>query len=116
MSVDVISRDIIDEVGLKEDSLPTKVQVKKLQPVLQDIFEVVRIGFGSENRHLGARQPPDYVVLGTVQQGGGRGAGSQAERGRQECPSIKFHELLEMRCPLRHNGMRVKRRRESHNR
>ncbi len=83
---------------------------------MQDTFQVVRIGFGPENCHAGARLPPSYVVLGTVQQGGGGGAGSQAERGRQESPPIKFHELLEMRCPLRHDRTLVKRRRELHNR
>ncbi len=89
--------------------------MKQPQPVLQDAFEFVRIGFSAENRHPGARLPPSYVILGTVQQGGGRGTGSQAERGRQESPSVKFHEPLEMRCPLGHERTRAKRRRESRN-
>src|SRR5260370_40086496 len=116
MSVDVVSGDVIDEVGLNEDSLPTKVQVKKLQPGMQNTFQVVRIGFGPENRHPGAGLPPSYVVLGTVQQGASGGAGSQAERGCQECPSITFHEPREIRFPLREDGARAKRRQESHNR
>ncbi len=115
MRVYVVSGDVIDEVGFEEDSLPTNVQVKKLQPGMQNAIQVVRIGFGPENRHAGARLPPSYLVLRTVQQGGSGGAGSQAERGRQESPPIKFHEPLEMRCPLRHDGARAKRRRESHN-
>src|SRR5260370_12593584 len=90
MSVDVVSGDVIDEVGLNEDSLPTKVHVKKLQPGMQNTFQVVRIGFGPENRHPGARLPPSYVVLGTVHQAGSVAAGSQASQGRQEFPSINF--------------------------
>src|SRR6266852_3432367 len=108
MRVDVVSGNVIHQVGLEENSLSMNVQVKQLQPGLQDIFQVVRIRFCPENRHAGAQQPPSYVVLGTVQQGGGGSAGSQTERGRQESPPIKFHELLEMRCPLRHDRTLVK--------
>src|SRR5216683_2954520 len=93
MRVYVVSGDVIDEVGFEEDSLPTNVQVKKLQPGMQNAIQVVRIGFGPENRHAGARLPPSYLVLRTVQQGGSGGAGSQAERG----PLHRHGERAEIR-------------------
>src|SRR5690242_17892993 len=112
----MVSGDVIDEVRFEQDSLPAKVQVKKAQPGMQNTLEIVTIRFGPENRRPGARLPPGYVELRTVQHGRSRCAGGQTERSRQKSPSIKFHEPLEIRCPLRPDGARAKPRRESHNR
>jgi len=43
--VDMISGNVIDEVGFEQDTFTANVQVKQLQPGMQDIFEVVRIRF-----------------------------------------------------------------------
>jgi hypothetical protein len=60
----MISGNVIDEVGFEQDTFTANVQVKQLQPGMQDIFEVVRIRFDAEDSHPGPWLFTDDAVLG----------------------------------------------------
>src|SRR5260370_6544825 len=64
MRVDVVSRDVINEVRFEENGLSSNIQMEQIQAVPQDLFQILRVRFRGKNRHSGPWPSSIDVVFG----------------------------------------------------